>query len=138
LPFYKEIYRHNNKYGIPDTSKCVNVAKKGHELCKEFGLPDRVPRYLGNSRTWLGIPNNLRVAETLYEIAYMIEFVHGQGWNKAQPYKKAAQAMEAFDKDVSTISVEEIKRIPMVGATIAKLVQEILEKGTCEMREQLY
>ena len=138
LSLYKDIYRLNNKYGIPDTSKCINVAKKGHELCKEFGLPDRIPRYLGNARTFLGFPNNLRVSEVLHEIAYLIQFVHGQGWKNARPYTKAAKTVEACDKDVGKLSVEEIKRIPEVGATIAKLVREILDEGTCELREQLY
>lgn len=138
LPLYKDIYRLNNKYGIGDTSKCINVAKKGHELCKEFDIPDRIPRYLGNARTFLGISNNLRVSEMLHEIAYLIQFVHQQGWKNARPYTKAAQAVEACDQDVDMLSVEEIKRIPGVGATIAKLVREISNEGTCELREQLF
>jgi len=138
LPLYKDIYRLNNKFGIGDSSKCINVAKKGHELCKEFDIPDRIPRYLGNAQTFLGIPNNLRVSEMLHEIAYLIQFVHQQGWENARPYTKAAQAVEACDQDVGMLSVEEIKRIPGVGAKIAKLVREILDEGTCEFREQLY
>lgn len=138
LPFYKDIYRLNNKYGIGDTSKCINVAKKGHELCKEFDIPDRIPRYLGNAKTYIGIPNNLRVSEMLHEIAYLIQFVHQQGWKNARPYTKAAQAVETCDQDVGMLSAEEIRRIPDVGATIEKLVREILDEGTCEFREQLY
>ncbi|MFQ6123526.1 MAG: radical SAM protein [Candidatus Heimdallarchaeota archaeon] len=138
LPLYKDIFRHNNKYGKGDASKCKNVARIGHELCKEFGLPDRIPRYLGNARTFLGVQNNLRVSEVLHEIAYLIQFVHGQGWKIAQPYTKAAHAVEACAQDVGALSVEEIKRIRGVGATIAKLVREILDTGTCELREQLY
>ncbi|MFQ5820751.1 MAG: radical SAM protein [Candidatus Heimdallarchaeota archaeon] len=138
LPLYKDIYRSNNKYGIGDFSKCINVAKEGHELCKEFDIPDRIPRYLGNARTFLGIPNNLRVSEILHEIAYLIQFVHGQGWNRAQAYKKAAEAIEDHVEDVNMLPIEELQNIPNVGTSIAKIVHEIIETGTCGLKEKLY
>jgi len=138
LPLYKDIYRLNNKFGIGDSSKCINVAKKGHELCKEFDIPDRIPRYLGNARTFLGIPNNLRVSEILHEIAYLIQFVHRQGWNRAQAYKKAAEAIEDHVEDVNMLSIEELQNIPNVGTSIAKIIHEILETGTCGLKEKLY
>jgi len=138
LSHYKEIYRHNNQYGIPNTSKALNVAKKGHELCKELAIPDRIPRFTGNSTTSIGIQNNLRIAEILFEIVYLIQFVHGQGWNRAQAYRKAAQAIEDYDKDVRMLSVEELQHIPNVGTSIAKMVREIFITGTCKLREELF
>lgn len=83
--------------------------------------------------------SNERIAEILEEIGDLLE---AQGIPfKPRAYKKAAEAVVNLGEEASDIyreqGVKELEKIPAVGASIAKKIQELIETGHLSYYEKL-
>ena len=82
---------------------------------------------------------NKKIAQIFYEIADLLE-IKGVAFKPAA-YRKAAYSLENLDKDISTIYKEKklkgIKKIPGVGESIAKKIEEYLKKKKIKYFEEL-
>ena len=82
---------------------------------------------------------NKKITQIFYEIADLLE-IKGVTFKPAA-YRKAAYSLENLDKDISTIYKEKklkgIKKIPGVGESIAKKIEEYLKKKKIKYFEEL-
>jgi len=82
---------------------------------------------------------NQKIAKTLSEIADLLE-IKGVAF-KPRAYKRAAESLENLDEDVSIIYKKEgikgLKKIPGVGESIAKKIEEYLKKKKIKYYEEL-
>ena len=82
---------------------------------------------------------NQKLAKIFYEIADLLE-IKGVTFKPAA-YRKAARSLENLEKDIFTIYKEEgikgIKKIPGVGESIAKKIEEYLKKEKIKYYEEL-
>lgn len=82
---------------------------------------------------------NKKIAKILSEIAELLE-IKGVSF-KPKAYRKAAQALENLDKDISEIYKKEgikgIDRIPGIGKSISQKVEEYLKKKKIKYYEDL-
>ncbi|MFX1255014.1 MAG: radical SAM protein [Promethearchaeota archaeon] len=132
LELYHEIYGQNNIYGHPDTRKTVNVIKLGHEILKDYGIPNRVPRYIPEGR----IKSNLRVAEHLFQLDYMATYIHG--WKqKAQALNRAANSVDRLSQDITTLSAEDMMNLGIEQWIIPEITT-FLQTGSSELWQQLF
>lgn len=90
------------------------IGNEVSEICKKYGLRDRIPRYCLNF--------NQSVAENLFDKVYRVEL---EDKRKAWVYRKVAWAVDELDTDVRDI--EDLKTIPGVGEKMAFLLQEIMK-----------
>ncbi len=83
--------------------------------------------------------NNQKIAKIFYEIAGLLE-IKGVAFKPAA-YRKAAKSLENLDKDVLMIYKEKklkgIKEIPGIGESMAKKIEEYLEKRKRKSFEEL-
>ncbi|MEK6835974.1 MAG: DNA polymerase/3'-5' exonuclease PolX [Nanoarchaeota archaeon] len=82
---------------------------------------------------------NLEIAKVFYEIADILELQDVE-W-KPRAYRRAAQAIETLDKDVSEIyhekGIKGLMEIPGVGEALAKKIIEYLETKKIKEYEKL-
>jgi len=82
---------------------------------------------------------NQKIAKILKEIGDLLE-IKGVAF-KPRAYRRAAEALENLDKDVSEIYKKEgirgLKKIPGVGESIAKKIEEYLKKKKIKYYEEL-
>jgi ribosomal protein S13 len=82
---------------------------------------------------------NEKIAKILNQIAELLE-IEGVAF-KPKAYKKAAQAIEKLDKDISEIYKKEglkgLQKIEGVGKSIAKKIEEYLKKKKIKYLEEL-
>jgi len=82
---------------------------------------------------------NKEIAKILYEIADLLE-LKGTAF-KPRAYRKAGQALENLDRDISLIYKEKkfngIKEIPGIGKSIAQKIEEYLQKGKIKYHKEL-
>jgi len=82
---------------------------------------------------------NKKIAKIFYKIAELLE-IKGVAF-KPRAYLRAAGALESLKKDASLIYKEEgikgIEKIPGIGKSIAKKIEEYLKKGKIKYYEEL-
>jgi ribosomal protein S13 len=82
---------------------------------------------------------NQKIAKILYEIEILLK-IKGVAF-KPKAYRKAAEALERLKKDVSLIYKEEgvrgLEKIPGIGKSIAKKIEEYLKKGKIKYYKEL-
>lgn len=82
---------------------------------------------------------NQKIAKILYETAELLD-IKGVAF-KPKAYRKAALAIERLDKDISEIYKKEefkgIDKIPGIGKSIAKKIEEYLKKKKIKYYEEL-
>jgi hypothetical protein len=82
---------------------------------------------------------NKKIAQILNDIAELLA-IKGVAF-KPRAYQKAASALENLEKDISIIYKEEglkgINKIPGVGKSITKKIEEYLKKGKVKYYEEL-
>lgn len=109
LPKYEDFYSSEEiqeHYG--------KIGREVGEICKRYGLKDRIPRYCVNF--------NQRVAEQLFDKVYRIEL---EDKKRAWVYRKAAWTADELDTDIRDI--EDLKTLPGIGEKMAALIREITE-----------
>jgi DNA repair photolyase len=108
LPRYETLYRSELQEYSRETGKKVG------ELCKKYGIKDRIPRYC--------LYYNQRVAENLFDKVYRLELENPK---KAWPYRRAAWAVDELEKDIR--DYQDLTVIPGVGEKMAALITEIMK-----------
>jgi len=83
--------------------------------------------------------SNKALAQILMEIAELLE-IKGVAF-KPQAYRKAASSIEKLNQEINEIYQKEglkgIEKIPQVGKSIAKKIEEYLQKGKIKYYEEL-
>jgi len=77
---------------------------------------------------------NQELAKIFSDIALYIEMEEGVSF-RSRAYEKAAGALESLEKDVGGFSVKD--KIPGVGESLGKKIEEYLATGKIEMYEKL-
>lgn len=82
---------------------------------------------------------NKKIAQILYEIGELLD-IQGVAY-KPKAYRKAAKALENLKENISQIYEKEgikgIKKVPGVGESIAKKIEEYLKKKKIKYYEEL-
>ena len=82
---------------------------------------------------------NQKISKILFEIAELLE-IKGAAF-KPRAYQKAAKSLENLKEDVSEIYKEEslkgLEKIPGIGKSTAKKIEEFLKKGEIKYYEEL-
>ncbi len=82
---------------------------------------------------------NKKIAKILYEIEGLLR-IKGVAF-KPRAYQKAAQMLENLEEDVSEVyqkkGLKGLEKIPSIGKSIAKKIEEYLKKGKIKYYEEL-
>lgn len=79
---------------------------------------------------------NQEIARIFNEIADILE-IKGENPFRIRAYRRAAQNIDGLPKDVSTLSDEEMLRIPGIGHDLARKIREYLSTGRMASYEDL-
>lgn len=79
---------------------------------------------------------NALVAKVFYDIADMLDIL-GENPFRIRAYRRAAQSVENFSRDVEELGPDELMKIPGVGQDLAGKIQEIVQTGACKEYERL-
>ncbi|HOW26940.1 MAG TPA: DNA polymerase/3'-5' exonuclease PolX [Elusimicrobiota bacterium] len=79
---------------------------------------------------------NRQFAGLLYEMANLLELDDDNPF-RIRAYKKAAMAFEGLTKDISTMTLEELMRIPGVGRGLAEKADEFSRTGRVKEHQDL-
>lgn len=109
VPTYEELYGSER---IEEHYK--RIGKEIREICKRYGVKNRIPRYCLNF--------NQKVAEKLFDKVYRVEL---EDKKKAWVYRKVAWAVDELNADIRDI--EDLRTLPGVGEKMATLIQDIMK-----------
>jgi len=79
---------------------------------------------------------NQAVAEIFNDIADILE-IKGDNPFRIRAYRRAAQNIDSFARDVAETSPEELQKIPGIGSDLAAKVQEYVQTGSLEFYDEL-
>lgn len=134
---YVQLYGNNNKYGYPDSSYVqkmgvIDPALKGYKMCKDYNLPYMIPRYIQQGL----IEENVKWAESLYEIAHLKEYILRGSWREVSDFRKSSAIVEVLSKPLTKMSRGEIQTLPV--PKIASIhILELATKGKSTYLEKL-
>jgi DNA polymerase (family 10) len=78
---------------------------------------------------------NMKVATILYDVADLLEMKEEKF--KPRAYRKAAGTVESFSKPIEELNEDELTKLPGIGSSIAKKIEEIVETGSLDYYENL-
>lgn len=79
---------------------------------------------------------NQEIARIFNDIADILE-IKGDNPFRVRAYRRAAQNIDSFAKDVAETSPEELQEIPGIGADLAAKVQEYVATGSLKFYDEL-
>jgi len=79
---------------------------------------------------------NREIAKIFNDIADILE-IKGDNPFRIRAYRRAAQNIEGFAKDIAVTQEEELKKIPGIGEDLAGKIKEYTETGYLEFYEKL-
>ncbi|MDA8174351.1 MAG: DNA polymerase/3'-5' exonuclease PolX [Nitrospiraceae bacterium] len=79
---------------------------------------------------------NAEIAKIFYDMADILE-INDENPFRVRAYRRAALNIEGHPKDAALLPVEELRKIPGIGADLAGKIREITETGTCADYEKL-
>jgi DNA polymerase (family 10) len=79
---------------------------------------------------------NQEVAKIFNDIADILE-IKGDNPFRIRAYRRAAQNIDSLAKDIAEISVEELRKVPGIGADLAGKVQEYVTTGGLKFYDEL-
>lgn len=79
---------------------------------------------------------NQEVARIFGEMADILE-IKGENPFRVRAYRRAAQNIEGFPKDVSEVSREDLMKVPGIGEDLAGKIEEIVRTGRLKAHEEL-
>ncbi len=134
-PMIQRIYQNDDHYGEPAYKLLpCNVYKRGNKICKEVGIPDRMPR-----QTPPGYhPINTRIVQVLHDISFYRRFRDGDSWYRVKPLMEAAAKIMTQRRNLNELSTpEEIRILLDAPLDVAEMIAEVIETGTSESLEAL-
>jgi len=129
------IYENNNTYGQPIWKRLpANVMVLGRHVCQQVGLRDRSVRHK--------IPHeydsNNKVLGVLLDIIFRMNMFFGLPRSVTKPYWEVAAKIERGVEDLSKLQSEgQIDQHLIIDSSMKVTVEEILEKGTCKVLQNL-
>lgn len=69
---------------------------------------------------------NQEIAKIFNEIADILE-IKGDNPFRIRAYRRAAQNIDGLPKDVAAISVEDLRKVPGIGADLAEKIREYVK-----------
>jgi len=79
---------------------------------------------------------NLEVARIFNEVAELLD-LKGENPFRVRAYRRAAQNIEGFPRDIAEVPEEELLKIPGIGEDLAGKIREIVDTGTLAAYEEL-
>jgi DNA polymerase (family 10) len=79
---------------------------------------------------------NQEIAKIFNDIADILE-IRGDNPFRIRAYRRAAQNIDGFAKDVAEISAEELQEIPGIGSDLAGKIQEYVQTGSLRFYDEL-
>ena len=79
---------------------------------------------------------NQEIAKIFNDIADLLE-IKGENPFRIRAYRRAAQNIEGFSKDVSETSKDELMKIPGIGQDLAGKIEEYVKTGNLQFYEDL-
>lgn len=79
---------------------------------------------------------NAEIAKIFYDMADILE-INEENPFRVRAYRRAALNIEGHPKDAAQLPIEELRKIPGIGADLAGKIKEIAETGTCADYEKL-
>jgi hypothetical protein len=127
LPLYVDLYKKNNKYGIPSggTQGYINVNKVVHELSRRYGISDRIPRFIPQIEN----QKNIIVSTILHNLSYYLLYVSEEPWNISSKYANLGRAIESSSKMIDSLNKKDMIREFKLTLEQFSLIDEILETG---------
>lgn len=80
---------------------------------------------------------NASIANQFEEIADMLEVLGDANVFRVRAYRRGAEAVRGFAKDIAAMSDEEIESIPGIGKDLHAKILEIKKTGACKMHADL-
>lgn len=122
---YKKLYGNAEE---PKREHDIKLNKKAFYLCKNYSIRNYIPPPTFDNE-------NFRVATLLLLIAFFKEMKTANPY-AAWAYHKVAETIENLDENIRDVHERgELRKIPGVGASIARSIKEFLETGKCEKLE---
>jgi len=123
LPRYEELYSAGYS---PQREYSQRVGQLAREICRHYGLPDRMPRPILPGEE---LVVNKRVAERLLLRAYEME-LEGEAEHRIWAYRKAAWTVDELDENLADIYEREglrgLTALPHIGSSIARVIAPLL------------
>ena len=125
---YENLY---NKQTSPPKDYVVRLNRCAFEFCKKYGMKNYVPP----PSLERPLHKNFEAANHLLLIAFFKEFKSANPYS-AWAYHKASQNIENLNESIKEICKRgELRKIPGVGESIAKVIEDFLVNGTSERLE---
>ncbi len=125
---YEKIHSDNNSWGSPDSKYMISIEKNFYNISTKYNIPKRIPSKIFQSL----VSQSELVALILEQLDYLVKL---KG-NKS-PYGYAAYSLSKINKQIETLSSEELLGIKGVGPVTAKIIQEIMKTGRCSYYEKM-
>jgi DNA repair photolyase len=128
LPEYQQHYPPGS-YGTGD-ERWKRTARRIRELCRAYGLRDRLPRPIipGEKRAL-----NKRIVEVLADRVYTLELDDAPA-HRQWAYRKAAWAIEDLEQDIAllynSMGLKGLQSIPGVGPGLASEIEKMIPEYT--------
>jgi len=125
LPAYQKLYPPGASYGPADWP-WPRIALRLRELCKQYGISDRIPRPLipGEKRIL-----NKRIVEVLADRLYEMELRHEPSYRQWD-FRKAGWAIEDMEQNIGllyrTLGRKGLESVPDIGPRMAPLVENLV------------
>ncbi|RMF89242.1 MAG: radical SAM protein [Methanobacteriota archaeon] len=138
---YEKLY---GKQESPSQDYVVKVNKKAFQFCRGYGIENYIPppsfeRALSQKTLTPkeGFDKeNFEVASHLLLMAFFKEFKSGDPYS-AWAYHRASQSIENLNESIKEIYKRgELRKIPGVGESISREIEEFLAKGRSERLEK--
>ena len=79
---------------------------------------------------------NQEIAKIFNKIADILE-IKGDNPFRIRAYRRAAQNIDGLAKDVAEISVEDLRKVPGIGADLAEKIREYVKTGGLRFYDKL-
>lgn len=123
---YTKLYP-GNKYGGADGKYYRDIQLIFNDIARKYQMPQRMPRPLFADI----LDENDRVIVLLEHIDYYLKLKGARS-----PYGFAAYSLSKLREPLTDIRCK-LKQLKGIGTSTARLIQEILDTGTCELYEKL-
>ncbi|HEX75847.1 MAG TPA: hypothetical protein G4O12_04600 [Dehalococcoidia bacterium] len=122
---YDELYKGNYE---PNSVYWIQIANKVRELCRKYGIGDRMPRWIPQG----SLAVNKKVAEKLFLKVYDLE-LGLESKNRIWAYRKAAWAIDELEESIEEIyanrEIKGLLALPNIGKQLSGEIEAALREN---------
>jgi len=122
---YKRLYR--DAYSPVDARYVAVIGLKVRDLCAEYGILDRMPRYVPDGP----LAANKHIAEEIFNRCYQMELDSAPSY-KVWAYRRAGWTVDELDRDILALyrrkGVKGLQTLPNIGPSLAAFIAESLAR----------